>query len=68
MNSNMYENRLVRANVEKLKALGYLFVEPEEGELACGWEGKGRLANVSDIVEAIKEALSKKTSWERRFW
>ncbi|MEK7313352.1 MAG: bifunctional phosphopantothenoylcysteine decarboxylase/phosphopantothenate--cysteine ligase CoaBC [Deltaproteobacteria bacterium] len=60
MNSNMYENRLVRANVEKLKALGYLFVEPEEGELACGWEGKGRLANVSDIVEAIKEALSKK--------
>ncbi|MFZ3072237.1 MAG: bifunctional phosphopantothenoylcysteine decarboxylase/phosphopantothenate--cysteine ligase CoaBC, partial [Thermodesulfobacteriota bacterium] len=60
MNSNMYENRLVRDNVKKLKSLGYLFVEPEEGMLACGWEGKGRLAKVEDIVEAMKEALSKK--------
>ncbi|MBI5588536.1 MAG: bifunctional phosphopantothenoylcysteine decarboxylase/phosphopantothenate--cysteine ligase CoaBC [Deltaproteobacteria bacterium] len=60
MNTVMWENPIVVANVGKLKGLGYLFVEPEEGELACGRAGKGRLAAVEDITEAAIEALSAK--------
>ncbi len=60
MNTGMWENAIVRGNVEKLKGLGYLFVGPAEGELACGTVGRGRLAEPADIVEAAREALSKK--------
>lgn len=60
MNTRMYENPIVTGNIGKLRALGYLFVEPGVGELACGWEGKGRLAEPADILEAVKEGLSEK--------
>lgn len=61
MNNNMYENDIVQANIEKLKSLGYVFVEPSYGRLACGTVGRGRLAEVDDIIEAITEhALYKK--------
>lgn len=60
MNPLMWENPVVKANIERLKKLGRLFVEPGEGFLACGYEGKGRLAEVSDILEAAKDALTKK--------
>ncbi|MBI5903749.1 MAG: bifunctional phosphopantothenoylcysteine decarboxylase/phosphopantothenate--cysteine ligase CoaBC [Deltaproteobacteria bacterium] len=58
MNTKMWENPVTRANAERLKKLGYLFVGPEEGPLACGYEGVGRLATVENILEAAQEALS----------
>lgn len=58
MNHRMYRNPIVQANIEKLTALGYEFVGPERGELACGWEGDGRLSPVAEIFAAIERALT----------
>ena len=55
MNENMWENRLVRENVAKLKKNGYHFAGPEKGALACGREGAGRLASVDAIVEKVEK-------------
>ena len=55
MNVNMYENPLIQENIKKLISTGVEFVEPDSGELACGWEGKGRLANLDKILELIKK-------------
>jgi phosphopantothenoylcysteine decarboxylase/phosphopantothenate--cysteine ligase len=60
MNCNMYENPIVQGNIEKLKGLGYHFIEPETGELACGYEGKGRMAEPADILEEMETILSPK--------
>ncbi|MED4909700.1 bifunctional phosphopantothenoylcysteine decarboxylase/phosphopantothenate--cysteine ligase CoaBC [Brevibacillus centrosporus] len=53
MNVNMYGHPAVQANMEKLVQYGYRFVEPGVGLLACGWIGKGRLAEPEEIVEAV---------------
>jgi phosphopantothenoylcysteine decarboxylase/phosphopantothenate--cysteine ligase len=53
MNTNMYENCIVQRNIETLKSYGYRFIEPETGRLACGDAGKGRLADIEDIIEEI---------------
>lgn len=55
MNVNMYENPLIQENIKKLISAGVEFVEPDSGELACGWEGKGRLADLDKILELIKK-------------
>lgn len=60
MNCNMYENPIVKENINKLRSLGYLFIEPESGVLACGDIGKGRLADVDNIVSFVKVLLSEK--------
>ncbi|GBD38357.1 Coenzyme A biosynthesis bifunctional protein CoaBC [bacterium HR37] len=60
MNVNMYNNPVVQENLEKLKKRGFIVIEPSEGELACGWEGKGRLPEVGDIVEEIERVFSPK--------
>jgi phosphopantothenoylcysteine decarboxylase/phosphopantothenate--cysteine ligase len=60
MNVNMYSNPVVQENIEKLKKRGLIVGEPGEGELACGWEGKGRLAEISEIVEEIEKVFSPK--------
>ena len=57
MNTNMYENPIVQENIAKLKKLGYEFIEPASGRLACGDEGKGKLAPVSDIVDKVLSEL-----------
>ena len=57
MNTNMWENPAVQENIEKLKARGIKVVEPEVGFLACGTNGKGRLAEVETIYNAVKEFL-----------
>lgn len=57
MNTNMYENPIVQENINKLKKLGYEFIEPASGVLACGDEGKGKLSSPSEIVERVMEAL-----------
>ena len=58
MNVKMYENPIVQANIAKLKGLGYRFVEPESGYLACGYEGAGRLAETSKLVDAVEAMLA----------
>lgn len=60
MNTNMYENTVVQENIQRLKKLGYLFVEPGEGRLACGDIGKGKMAEPAVIEEAIIELLNPK--------
>lgn len=60
MNTNMYENPIVQENINKLKKLGYEFIEPASGVLACGDVGKGKLANVDTIVEEVLNALDNK--------
>lgn len=60
MNTNMYENKIVKSNIEKLKGLGYEFIEPASGRLACGDEGRGKLADVNTIVEKVLDALESK--------
>lgn len=60
MNSKMWANPAVVENIEKLKSRGYLFIGPAEGDLACGYQGKGRLSAVEDIMEAARDAISPK--------
>jgi phosphopantothenoylcysteine decarboxylase/phosphopantothenate--cysteine ligase len=50
MNGNMWEHAATQENVAKLKSRGVEFIGPEEGMLACGYEGVGRLWNVADIA------------------
>lgn len=60
MNTNMYENPIVQANIRKLESLGYIFVEPESGHLACNVTGKGRFPQLNVIMEHIYKALYSK--------
>jgi phosphopantothenoylcysteine decarboxylase/phosphopantothenate--cysteine ligase len=66
MNTNMLEHASVQANLATLAARGVRFVEPGEGFLACGWQGKGRLAEPEDIVEAVEQLLVGDRSMEGR--
>lgn len=60
MNVHMYAHPMVQENMRKLAGAGYGFVEPSEGFLACGYEGKGRLADPDAIVEELRATLTKK--------
>jgi len=60
MNTNMYEHPAVQENIATLKQRGCLFVEPASGHLACGDTGKGKLADVETIEQAILDALTEK--------
>ena len=53
MNTRMYENAATRDNMSLLASRGYTFIEPVSGHLACGDEGKGKLADPADIAERI---------------
>jgi phosphopantothenoylcysteine decarboxylase/phosphopantothenate--cysteine ligase len=52
MNVNMYEHPAVQRNMRRLAEDGYRFIEPGVGLLACGWVGKGRMAEPEEILEA----------------
>jgi len=58
MNVNMYENALVKKNIERLRQAGFHFAGPGTGSLACGHEGAGRLAPIEDIAEQLRCLLS----------
>ena len=60
MNDLMYANSVTQANIAKLKARGFIFIEPEYGRLASGKMGKGRLPETATIIEAIERALGQK--------
>ena len=58
MNTGMYENQIVQANIRKLADIGVTFVGPESGYLACGYEGWGRMASTDTIIREIETFLS----------
>lgn len=58
MNTQMFTHEAVRRNMDLLASRGVSFVAPGEGYLACGWIGKGRLAEPEDIVEAAEAILT----------
>lgn len=55
MNVHMYGHPIVKRNIETLSQIGYQFIEPSEGYLACGYIGKGRLEEPVKIVEMVKD-------------
>ena len=57
MNENMYVNKITQGNIQKLKSLGYRFIQPRTGKLACGKTGVGCLADVEEIIKEVKKAL-----------
>lgn len=57
MNENMWLHPATQANIRIIKSRGALIVDPARGQLACGWEGEGRLALLDEIMAAIKKAL-----------
>ena len=58
MNDRMYRNPVLQKNIQFLKEQGVRFIEPEEGPLACGTAGQGRLADPASIVREISSILS----------
>lgn len=57
MNVNMWENAATQQNLETLRTRGIRVLEPDEGYLACGMIGSGRLASVESIAQAVFETL-----------
>jgi len=64
MNVNMWSHAATRENVEALRARGVKIVEPDEGYLACGMTGPGRLAGVEEILSAVHEVTKAKRDLE----
>ncbi|MBI4990874.1 bifunctional phosphopantothenoylcysteine decarboxylase/phosphopantothenate--cysteine ligase CoaBC [Candidatus Gottesmanbacteria bacterium] len=60
MNIHMWENPIVQKNLDELKKLGYFILHPDSGQLACGYEGVGRLAHPQKIAEEILRLLYEK--------
>jgi phosphopantothenoylcysteine decarboxylase/phosphopantothenate--cysteine ligase len=57
MNVNMFEHPLVQQNLARLRDIGYRIIPPGEGELACGWHGKGRLAEPPVLLAEVERAV-----------
>jgi phosphopantothenoylcysteine decarboxylase/phosphopantothenate--cysteine ligase len=66
MNYRMWANPVVQRNVESVKQWGYHLIEPGFGDLACGEEGKGRMAEVGEIIEEMEEVFTKKDLRDER--
>ncbi len=62
MNTNMLAHPAVRTNLETLAARGVRFVDPGDGYLACGWVGRGRLAEPDAIIAAAEAMLTRRQS------
>lgn len=59
MNDNMWNNPIVQGNVKRLKEVGFQFIGPVTGRLACGTEAVGRMAEPENILEEIEKIASK---------
>jgi len=57
MNEVMYKNKITQRNIQDLKSLGYKFVEPKKGKLACGDIGIGCLAELDTIIQEVKKLI-----------
>lgn len=60
MNVNMYNNQILTENIKTLQKLGVSFIEPDEGMLACGDVGKGRMRNLPSILEYVDSFFCEK--------
>jgi len=60
MNDGMYRHPIVQENVAKLKKIGYTFIGPREGRLACGRTGEGRMCEPQEGIAAAFGLLQKK--------
>ena len=60
MNTKMWENPITQGNIKKCKDRGVTIVDPSRGELACGYEGTGRLAETEDIMDKTLAILTTK--------
>jgi len=60
MNVNMWESKALQRNIETLAERGFHFIDPGEGELACGWYGKGRLADLEEVMEKMEDLFAPK--------
>ena len=58
MNTNMYNNPIVKDNIEKLKSCGYSFIDADSGHLACGDTGEGKLPPVDTLLEYIEAEIA----------
>lgn len=61
MNVNMWSHAATQANLATLRARGVRFVGPAAGELACGWEGVGRMSEPAEIAAQVELALAPKS-------
>jgi len=57
MNEAMYNSKITQANIARLKKLGFIFIGPVKGRLACGDLGNGCLAKTEDIVQVVKKKI-----------
>lgn len=60
MNVHMYDNLATQRNIERCLTYGIHFVDPAYGKLACGAEGRGKLADIDDIIEMIEYCMCDK--------
>ena len=67
MNCNMWENPIIQSNLKKLSELGCKILEPENGFLACGYEGKGRLCSLDKIFEETVSILLKLKDNQKKY-
>lgn len=61
MNGHMFENPVIQENMNRLRSLGFHFIEPNEGQLACGYVGKGRMAEPEEILNWIEQHFQQRT-------
>jgi phosphopantothenoylcysteine decarboxylase/phosphopantothenate--cysteine ligase len=66
MNVKMWKNEFVQENVDSLRKKGFMFIDPEYGELACGYKGVGRLAKLDKILNMIITSINKKDSLKNK--
>ena len=66
MNNGMYTNRIVQDNIKKLKKYGYKFIDPVEGNLACGYKAVGKLPKKKVIIDELKKFMEEKNE-NRKF-
>jgi phosphopantothenoylcysteine decarboxylase/phosphopantothenate--cysteine ligase len=62
MNVQMWNHPATQEHLERLRSRGVTVIEPEEGELACRWEGKGRLASIEKIAATVGRVMGRRES------
>lgn len=67
MNCNMWGNPIIQENLKKLSTFGYKILEPENGYLACGYEGKGRLCSLDKIFNETSSILLERGSDKKKY-